>query len=190
MTNHPSAIFSRLPGNVVIRVSFFIAFALSTMIAQDIRAAAEEVTLTLQVNTSSGATKILGDPFDDIAINYYEIRSLLGSLDVTNWLSLEDQDFEGSGPLSGPGEGWEEAGGASDYVLVEAWLLGSSTVTAEASISLGMAYDFGDNAQDLTFAYGDENGDIFAGLVNYVPEPATCTLALAALCLALIRRQV
>jgi hypothetical protein len=53
--------------------------------------------LTLEVNTTTGALTMLGDPSDPIDINFYEITSRDGeSLDPTGWISLADRDFEGS----------------------------------------------------------------------------------------------
>ena len=68
--------------------------------------------LTLQVNALTGAATILGDTTRNISVNYYQITSAGHSLDAVNWASLADQDFDGNGPPSGSGNGWEEAGGA------------------------------------------------------------------------------
>ena len=57
--------------------------------------------LTLEVNTIPGATTLLGDSSEANGINFYEITSAANSLDATNWSSLTDQDYEGSGPPDG-----------------------------------------------------------------------------------------
>jgi hypothetical protein len=123
--------------------------------------------LTLRVDPVTGDTTIVGDATRDYAIDYYQITSEGGSLDSNSWSSLADQDYEGSGPPSGFGDGWEEAGGAGSHALAEAFLLGSSPIGAGESIGLGQGYDTDVNAQDLVFKYRTEFGKIIDGLVEY-----------------------
>ena len=83
-------------------------------------------SLSLEVNTGSGAIAILGDDTDSVDFNFYEITSEGNQLDDTSWNSLTDQDIEGSGAPDGSGDGWEESGGfVGSHVLAEHWLLGS-----------------------------------------------------------------
>jgi hypothetical protein len=124
--------------------------------------------LTLRVDPVTGATSILGHSAQGIAINYYQITSAGDSLDSAHWSSLADQDFEGNGPANGTGNGWEEAGGAGKHALAEAFLLGSSTIGASRSVSLGSGYDAGVGAEDLVFTYRTDTGTIVEGLVEYV----------------------
>ena len=124
--------------------------------------------LTLKVDTVTGATTLLGDAYRAVAINYYEITSAGNSLDAAHWSSLADQDFEGSGPPNGTGNGWGEAGGVGSHALAEAFLLGNSTIGASTSISLGSGYDAFVGAEDLVFTYRTNSGAIVEGLVEYV----------------------
>lgn len=124
--------------------------------------------LTLRVDPVTGATTLLGDDYRDVDINYYEITSDGDSLDSENWASLADQDFEGSGPPNGTGDGWEEAGGVGKHALAEAFLLGNSTVSIDQAISLGMGYDAFVGAEDLVFKYVNDEGEVVDGIVEYV----------------------
>ena len=102
---------------------------------------------------------------------------------------------------SGPGSGWEE-GAVSENFLGETFLLGDSTIGAGASIDLGEIFKKqpGNPAlsEDWVFSFRIADGTILPGVASYgsggaaasaVPEPTTCTLALAALCLAMSRRR-
>ncbi len=124
--------------------------------------------LTLRVDPVTGATTLLGDEYQDVDVTYYEITSESDSLDPENWSSLMDQDFEGSGPPSGTGDGWEEAGGTGTHALAEAFLLGDSTIDAAQSVDLGMGYDAFVGAEDLVFTYLTDEGEVIAGLVEYI----------------------
>jgi len=137
-------------------------------VAAEFKPGAPPRNLTLRVDPVTGATTLLGDPTRPIAINYYEITSDGDSLDSVNWSSLADQDFEGSGPPNGTGNGWEEAGGVGKHALAEAFLLGNSTIGASASVCLGRGYDAFVGAEDLVFTYLTDSGVIIEGLVEYV----------------------
>jgi hypothetical protein len=214
--------------------------------------------LTLQVNTLTGVAAMLGDPIDDIDLNFYEITSAGNSLDPNGWNSIENQDDVGGGfPAANPagsGNGWEESGAIGTHALAEGFLLGDSTLGAGESVDLGAIYDGGD--QDWEFSYRTADGSVEVGVVDFVtsgfdpadlnqdgfvdgldlgiqlinwgqnvtpdqgelngappvngldlglllidwnpkplsaasvPEPATCTLVLASLCLAMSRRRI
>jgi len=124
--------------------------------------------LTLEVNKATGGMALLGHSSEVNDINFYEITSEANSLDATNWSSLADQDYEGSGPPDGSGSGWEEAGGVGAHALAEGFLLGNTTIGVDQSVSLGMGYDVGVGAEDLAFKYRTGNGAILEGLVEYV----------------------
>jgi len=81
-------------------------------------------------------------------------------------------------------------------------LLGDSTISAGASINLGEIFkkqpENPDLSEDWVFSFRTADGTILPGVVSYVsvvaaasavPEPTTCTLALAALCLVVGRRR-
>ena len=120
--------------------------------------------LTLQVDRATGQTSILGIAGGTWDINYYQITSAADSLSLASWDSLADQDFDGNGS----GDGWEETGGANSGALAEAFLLGNSTIAAEAQVSLGNAYNTSVDAQDLVFTYRNELGLVYEGSVSYV----------------------
>ncbi len=124
--------------------------------------------LKLQVNTVTGAMRLVGANYKAITINYYEIISAGNSLSSTNWLSLADQDYEGNGPANGSGNGWEEAGGSGAHVLAEGYLLGDSVLTAGSQVNLGRGYNPSVGVQDLTFSYRNELGQYFDGAVTYI----------------------
>ncbi len=123
---------------------------------------------SLQVNTTSGAMSFLGGSIDLLnTINYYQITSAGGSLNVAGWRSLQDQDLEGNGPPTGWGNGWEEAGGAGSHVLAEAYLLGDSLITDGTVIHLGPAFDRTVDARDLVLTYRNGLGQIIDGTIDY-----------------------
>jgi hypothetical protein len=170
---------------------FIAAFLISTLIVQSSQAS--EPTLTLQVNTLSGDVSITNASVTTFEIDYYAITSPGGALDKVGWNSLSDQGIDAIG--NGPGESWDEAGGSGNTVLVEAFLLGTSQVAPTGSLDLGQAFNtsiFGNGINgDLVFEFGLSSNQI-EGIVEYVtvPEPTTCALALAALCLGMSRRRV
>ena len=135
--------------------------------------------LTLEVNKVTGVMALLGDSSEANDINFYEITSEANSLDATNWSSLADQGYEGSGPPDGSGHGWEEAGGVGSHALAEGFLLGNTTIGADQWVSLRMGYDVGVGTEDLAFKYHTDTGAILEGLVEYVPEPGTLALLLS-----------
>jgi hypothetical protein len=100
----------------------------------------------------------------------------------------------------GPGEGdsWDEAGGISDNLLVEAFLNGSSTMAANQQYNLGTPFRTR-GVGDLKFQFALAGGGLTPGVVQYVntgpavaaPEPATWSLsALPLLGLAARRRRL
>jgi len=127
----------------------------------------EKPLLKLRVDPVTGETTILGNAGRSVAISYYEITSAGESLDAAGWVSLADQDFDGGGPPSGSGDGWEEAGGSGNDALAEAFLLGASTIGASQSVGLGKGYNADVNARDLVFTYCTGTGAIYEGLVEY-----------------------
>ncbi len=124
-------------------------------------------SLVLQVNPFTGAMSMFAQPGREFIINYYEIASEAGSLDHANWNSLADQDFEGGGPPSGTGDGWEEGGGVNSKGLAEGYLLGDSVISSAMRVDLGMAYDETVNAKDLVFRYRTAEAHILVGEVQY-----------------------
>ena len=133
-------------------------------------------TLTLEVNTTTGAVAIRNDFDSPIDLSYYEISSESESLSRTGWNSLDDQNFDavdGPDPGSVAGdsllEGWDEAGSPTDNaILNETFFLGQSSIAAGSSISIGNAFSAG-GMQDLDFAFGlVDDGALSVGLIEYV----------------------
>jgi hypothetical protein len=124
--------------------------------------------LRMHVNTTSGATALLGGSMAALnTINYYQITSAGNSLEPTGWRSLQDQDLEGNGPPTGFGDGWEEAGGAGVHALAEGYLLGDSHIADGSMVLLGAAYDEQVDARDLAFTFRTESGLIMDGSIEY-----------------------
>jgi hypothetical protein len=123
--------------------------------------------LTLEVK-SNGQVAIRNDTSVGISFNSYRIESPTADLNFAGWNSLSDQNLDALG--TGVGETWDEAGGSSDVVLAESFLLGSSTVgQGGPAISLGSAFKPGGNHEQLIFQYHDINtGAIITGEVAFV----------------------
>ncbi|MEN1678662.1 MAG: M14 family zinc carboxypeptidase [Planctomycetota bacterium] len=135
-------------------------------------------TLTLQVNTISGAVSIVNDTaasaFD---IDYYRVTSGDDSLVLAEWDSLQDQNFDavdgpdqGAESGDGTGEVWTEAGAAGPGVLSETFLLSSSEFTTSAPpVFLGQVFDTAGDPSQLSFEFRDATtGGLFVGEVQLI----------------------
>jgi hypothetical protein len=135
---------------------------------------APALALTLKVNTVSGGAEIINNTTEPIAIQGYDITSGLGSLDVsaTGWWSLADQNIDPVFGGDGPGERWQEGGNPSSESLLEAFLLGSTTIEPGESLSLGKPYGAALDARDLVFRYriAGQSG-VLTGVVTYDDTP-------------------
>ena len=131
------------------------------------------VALKLEAK-SDGTVSITNATSTAISLDSYRIASATNALNFAGWSSLSDQNTSAvDGPDSGltagdgVGETWDEAGGSSDAVLAESFLLGNSTLAPNDSLSLGHAFDIG-GAHDLTFQYHDVLGSAtISGEVTY-----------------------
>ncbi len=122
--------------------------------------------LSLQVDPATGATALINKAgFDAVDIDFYEVQSSSGAINVTGWNSLQDQDYEGNG-AAGAGNGWEELGTPSSSAASEYFLTGSSNLTGGTSISLGNLFN-PSGTQDLQLLYKLETGQTFSGPVIY-----------------------
>jgi hypothetical protein len=132
------------------------------------------MALTLEVNTVSGGAAITNNTAAPIAIQGYDIVSGLGSLDVssTGWWSLSDQNVDPVFGGDGPGERWQEGGNPSSASLLEAFLLGTTTIEPGESLALGKPYDAALDARDLAFRYriAGQSG-VLTGIVTYDDTP-------------------
>lgn len=93
-------------------------------------------------------------------------------------------------------DGWEESGGNTDNLLVELNLNGATAMAVNQQFNIGSPFRTG-GAQDLTFRFALAGGGLAFGNVQYVttgpatgvPEPATFTMAVAALLGLAVRRR-
>lgn len=179
------------------RVGFLFADHLNAdqVALTDVDVSAEDIqSVTLEVNTTTGASRILNDSSKNFNMIYYEITSTSESLIPGNWTSLDDA--EGGDPV---GVEWDEAGGSDAGVLSEVNLLGTpKSLAASGSTTLWSLGDIWNTSgeQDLRFFFTQSNGALVRGIVQYVgagagsgaavPEPATAWL----LCLGMMSAAV
>jgi hypothetical protein len=133
---------------------------------------------TLEVDRATGATTIKNDTSESLDMNFYEIRSVSGSLDPDGWDSLDAQNIDATdgddpGSLAGdsPLEGWDEADTQTENSLTEAFLLGESTLSNGDRLPIGNAYSRQVAGEDLEFNYGLTDGSFRGGLIEYVGDP-------------------
>jgi hypothetical protein len=124
------------------------------------------VGLSATVDRGNGNITIRNAGNTPVEFDYYEINSPSGSLNVSGWNSLHDQDFQSAGP--GDHQKWQEAGGSGPAALAEAFLQGSSTLAANASVDIGNAYNNSLNGEDLELTFRLPSGLILLGGVSYV----------------------
>ena len=98
-------------------------------------------------------------------------------------------DWQGNFGSSGTPMDWEEGGGVGTHVLAEGVLVGSSTIAAASSTSLGLIYDeqpgSPGSSEDWKFYYRTADGRLNLGEVTFVgaavaagtvPEPSSLAL--------------
>ena len=131
------------------------------------------VALSIEAK-SNGDLALKNTTSTAISFDSYRIASASNSLNFARWNSLSDQNLspvDGTDPGNvlgdGIGETWDEAGGSSDSVLAESFLLGSTTIAPNDSIPLGKGFKVG-GTHDLTFQYRDAiSGAITTGEISY-----------------------
>jgi hypothetical protein len=102
-----------------------------------------------------------------IAWNLFDVKSAGGSLNPTGWSSLDDQNADGAGT-------WVEGGGSSATEIAEASLLGSHTLNAGATLSLGALYNPSVHVDDLNFTIRRASGPLnrtYDQIVAYIGTP-------------------
>jgi hypothetical protein len=126
-----------------------------------------EAIFTLEVNTTTGQTRIINNRPNALQFDYYEISSAGSALNVGGWMSID-----GNTPA---GQGWDKSGGANSRLLTELYLPENGyTLPAGGSLPIGNAFSVR-GAQDLQFRFGLATGEFLPGQVNYVttaPQPA------------------
>lgn len=122
--------------------------------------------IELAVNPTNGKMQLTNKFNESYSWDYYKITSEGNSLDSDAWNSLEEQDYDETGP--NPGEGWVAAGGSGAGLLAETFL-GESTLGPGETLTLGEGYDESADAQDLVFQYRDTaTGRAVYAFVNYI----------------------
>jgi hypothetical protein len=125
--------------------------------------------LTLEINTFTGRARLINEQSTTFTLNYYEIRSTAGSLNVGGWTSLDVQDT--SEPPGEPSEGWNEGGNNTANVLTEVRLEGMTSMAPGNVMRLGSAFTPG-GAEDVQFLYAAPDMSLRLGAVKYVQGPA------------------
>lgn len=120
--------------------------------------------LVLEINTSSGAASLINESTLDVSIDLIEFSSSAGALNPNGFNGIRDTQA-----------GWQTSNQNSANGLIE-FLPGDGspavgeTIAGGTSFTLGNAFDAGNAARDVAFAFhilgGDDNG--FAGAVRYV----------------------
>ena len=125
------------------------------------------IELTLQVNTTTGAVRILNEQSIGFDVSYYEIRSPSGALNPAGWTSLDDS--EGGDPV---GTGWEEATVQNANLLSEVNLTSMTSFAPGNSATLGNVFTPG-GMQNVSFFFaGPTETTLHAGNVKYVTGPS------------------
>jgi hypothetical protein len=124
-----------------------------------------EEILVLLVNRTSGTISIANIGTTSKSLEGYSVLSSRGTLNLTNWNSLQDQSVSG----------WVEAGGTVND-LSELNPNSSSTITGGNSLPLGSPYAgqpgvqfpaFGINPDDISFEYSTSDHRTIQGSVVY-----------------------
>lgn len=130
--------------------------------------------LSLEVNTLTGRVRLVNEVQSPIAIDFYQINSASGALDLSaaGWDSLQNPSLNppGFAAGSGVGDGWEQLGTATSQKVQEGFLLGASTLAPGESVSLGKL--FSGATQDLALRYRTSAGTFVNVAATYVSRPA------------------
>jgi hypothetical protein len=121
------------------------------------------IVLSLRVNTTTGAVSIRNPQGMALDMDYYEIRSASGALNVGGWASLDSG--EGGDPV---GTGWDPSPNGTSNLLSEVNLSGFESLALNESLALGSAFSVG-GMPDLRFFYAAPgDGALEEGFVEYV----------------------
>jgi hypothetical protein len=129
--------------------------------------------LQLNVNTFTGQVEIANPTPGNFLTDYYRITSANGALNPATWNSLDDQNADAIGP--DPGQSWDETGIPSENEVIESFLLGTATMSANSGRNLGQLFDpsvFGKRQNgDLVFEYAIAGRPLRQGTINYITPP-------------------
>lgn len=142
------------------------------LVSLDVTDTGQPQFLSLEVNTDTGAVSMFNPTSQSIDINFYEVFSPGGFLDVVGWDSFDDQNLDALGGDSG--QSWDEGGESDAGELGEAFLFGGSTLDAGGRATLGRAYNAQVDTRDLRFSYGLRNNALVPGIVQYVTGGLVC----------------
>lgn len=130
--------------------------------------------LSLEVNLLTGRVRVVNEVQSPIAIDFYQIKSPSGSLNLAaaGWNSLQNPSLNPVGFVagSGVGDGWEHLGTPTAQQVQEGFLLGASTLAPGESVSLGKL--FSGAAQDLALRYRTATGTFVDVAATYIAQPA------------------
>ncbi|QDU58691.1 hypothetical protein [Aeoliella mucimassa] len=118
----------------------------------------EAKNLDLVIDRNSGYAEIRNPNDIPIDIDFYQILSESGGINLDAMLTLEEQDYEGNG-ASGTGNGWEVLGDSTSSKVSEGYLNGSTQIAPGEAISLGYLYN-GNGTEDIRLRYNDLNSDV------------------------------
>lgn len=122
----------------------------------------EAPALTLEVNATTGALRIVNEQAINLDMSYYEIGSPSGGLNLSGWTSLDDG--EGGDPV---GTGWDEATSSTSNLFSELNLTSSKLFASGNQSLLGTGFTPG-SARDLRFKFAAPGGVLQNGIVSYV----------------------
>lgn len=123
-------------------------------------------TLSLKVNTVTGAVSLRNETTNSHNLKYYELKSATGLFDPIRWSSLDDQ--ENGDPI---GTGWDELGGVTENILSEFNFQSSTTFEPNMVKHLGKVFEAGAQG-DIIFSYGlVGQSTLTTGFVDYVSTP-------------------
>jgi hypothetical protein len=122
--------------------------------------------LRAEVNRATGEIVIENPGSVEVLFDFYQFSSNSNSLAPTTWNSLTNQNFQPSG--GGINQRWQEMGGSNTAALAEVYLTSHSTLNAQSSRSVGLAYNHAINGEDLVFEYREPGGLVKQGTVTYV----------------------
>jgi hypothetical protein len=126
------------------------------------------VGLSATVDRSDGNITLRNTASTPFDFDYYQFDSASNSLNVADWSSLSDQNFQSIG--AGNGQSWDEAGGSDAGALGEAYFLSASTLAGGATVSIGNAYNENINGEDLVLRFRLPSGLLMQGTVEYIGE--------------------
>jgi hypothetical protein len=112
--------------------------------------------------------RIVNEQGVSFEMNYYEIRSSAGSLDIGHWVGFDDTDA-----FPDPfGTGWDEVPASNANLMNEANLSSMITYAPGSATSLGRPFAVG-GAPALEFRYaGPIDTTLRQGIVKLIAEPA------------------